>query len=717
MAKFKPVWFDIETLSTNTKTEHPTERDVFEYAVIFEYYTGKKFHVELVSTLHDMIEHLLSLQAKHFELIAHNGAGFDFHFLRRSLIENYNLKPQNDYVRNSVDHTLEQAATTEQGNYLLENRVKAMTKLGLRFKIGKAEFVTTDTLPKFQASIRTLGKQLYFHKIIGKQGEKLHYDYTRFDIPDPVSMPVARKHALKVFNSLSQHDRQYIRNDVDILRLACENYQTLFPKFDYSKRTLSLNILKEYMINPLASLQLMNTVDDVNISYHDYHFDGVSGFDYFHSFYKGGLNFYNDDYVNHVEHDAVHMDLNSSYPNVMAHNQFPTYLMAAGDKPVVLPLDPEYFYMVKMSKLEFNRLIRPIKSKMVRKMFIKYFNTTDEYVYLMTPHISLIANMLGTQIHEIKALSWCKWDTDPFGAKKVLDDNYSTKVAAKKRHADPGEIYVTKVILNGIYGIPALRAFYNLFQIGSEGDYINQINGFKNKERNIVFAGAVTSYALYNLLDPLTKNVAGVDKGFIYCDTDSLFLTKYYFKTIEQGLVFDDYALGAWGLEHPDVTRIYVMNHKKYAYEYRDESGKLGLEIHAGGVPQETFSKVTGFDDLLANYFHDGAILKVMKHTLTQGSKVMALYDADTELNVGGRYPLTYSMKQQLGAGVSRETARRQELSSLDSGEDDTIYYETAYGTFSVGDLFQEPSKLGDNDINALIRVYNALRTEMKEAI
>ena len=64
------------------------------------------------------------------------------------------------------------------------------------------------------------------------------------------------------------------------------------------------------------------------------------------------------------------------------------------------------------------------------------------------------------------------------------------------------EIDNAKVMLNGLYGIPALRPYFNLFR--TVGDQlINIINGFENNQRNIVFSIFVTSVSLCNLLSPL----------------------------------------------------------------------------------------------------------------------------------------------------------------------------------------------------------------------
>ena len=58
------------------------------------------------------------------------------------------------------------------------------------------------------------------------------------------------------------------------------------------------------------------------------------------------------------------------------------------------------------------------------------------------------------------------------------------------------EIMLSKVVLNGLYGIPALRSHFNLFRRDEDGFLVNHENGYKNSERNLLFSTFVTSQAL-----------------------------------------------------------------------------------------------------------------------------------------------------------------------------------------------------------------------------
>ena len=110
-------------------------------------------------------------------------------------------------------------------------------------------------------------------------------------------------------------------------------------------------------------------------------------------------------------------------------------------------------------------------------------------------------------------------------------------------------------------------------------------NGHRNAERNIVFSIFVTSVSLWNLLDPfkyLTPDE--IDKYFIYCDTDSLYFKNEVRNKMPPEL-FHDFHLGKWDLENENLKKIYVLNHKKYAYQTSDDE----IIVKAGGVPNDTF--------------------------------------------------------------------------------------------------------------------------------
>lgn len=702
------VFFDIETLTANREAKKPSDQQPIEYAVAYLYEQKGKPVYKLVPNLIDMLEQLLKLGERQITLIAHNGNRYDNHFLRNAIIEGFNIKPKNGFLRNALDHSDESYIKNQKGNYLFEYRVKAKTSLELKFRIKNVKFVTEDSYPKFQASIATIGKLLYHHKIIQKQDEKLDYNYTLYDLEAKHSVVFLRDYAKSVFDKLDEHQRHYIFNDVNILYTAYKNYNILFPGFNIEKRTLSQNILDVYLVNPLATLQLTNNYESFKLSYTDYNFNNENLFTYIHHYYKGGLNFYNEDYLTQIVHDIDHIDLNSSYPTVMNQQKFPTFLKKASAEPTYIKFnDKRNYYFVQVTKEDFNELIRKIDSKIVREMFVKYFNNSTKYVYLQTPHLQLINSFLKRRISEIRVVSYLQYEPLLFGARDVIEHYYKDKVNAKKQGLSFGEIYTKKVILNGIYGIPALRSHFNLFEANKEGEYLNKVNGYKNTERNLVFASAVTAYALKQLLEPLTYNVKGIDKAFIYCDTDSLFLRHEYFESIKDKIKIDDFQLGAWGIEHSRIKDMYVLNHKKYALNTSPIDGRGGvgdsIEVAAGGITENTFDFNMNFSKFIETQFHDGAKLKVQKHCFTK-SGVLTIYDSETEIKKGANYKQSYSPDDYIQYLTYLITAQQMELAEKEWDKEDAMYYETPVGAISTAEALKHEESLKDTeDIKNLI--------------
>lgn len=709
MARQKPkdVFFDIETLTYNIGAKKPSERKVIEYVCTMIMEQGDELVKINFKSIKEMLDLLLAIGYKRYNLIAHNGSRYDFHFLRKTLIDYYCLQTMNKYLRNAESHALQQRKDQlgEHMDYMLESRVKAKTNLDLDFRIQGVEFTTEDSYPKFQASIATLGKLLYHHGVIGEEEEKLDYNYTKYDLTRDMSDINARAYADLVYKNLTKHELNYVGNDTNILYLAYKHYNELFPKFDITKLSLSQNILQAYNKNKLSNIQLMNTFTEgkekVKVNYSSYNFFGRNLYDYIHRYYKGGLNVYNDEYVGKIVGDLVHFDLNSSYPNVMANEELPTYISDAFQE-CTLDIDRKYYYMLEIGRNEFCKLLNKVPSVQIKKYLNKYFNNEYDCVYISTPHLQLLEKLINKPINRLHVKSGLKWITRPFGARKILQSFYKRKTDGKKQGLSYGEIYVTKVCLNGIYGIPALRARFNLFEWNGH-EYQNEVNGFKNRERNIAFASAVTAYAIRNLLTPLTHNVQGIDEGFIYADTDSIFCKREYFETIKENTKFDKYELGAWDIEHNCIKQMSVLNHKKYCLLNKDDK----IEVHCGGIPLDTFDTNMSFEKFVKTQFSDGVQMLVKKHTYTNTGTI-AIYDAETTLQQGTKYLLPNVVESKLCYNLSKIVGNEQYTDTDD--KNGVLYVESPYGSFGLNDLNPVKRKADGGPVEQLIWKYDYFR-------
>lgn len=724
------VFFDIETLTVNRKAE-PKKQLAMEYIVSYKYKWKNGVVEKLVPNLETMIRNLLILKRKHIILLAHNGEGYDFAFLRRCLVYEFGLVPKNSYLRNSLNHELETKIRDEKASYLHVARVKSATKTKLEFRLENTNFETKDTLPITHMSVKTIGSTLVdlglldkgkleykeksnFKKHMSRHEKKAFLrekdNYKKFDKKQEMSYAECKKYCQKVYDSLNDESRAYCMQDTNVIYTMYYAYNRIYAAtYDPSKLTLSQNILTQYEINDLARFQLLNKVRTPNDKFKrleltSFIFDKTATgqyenmYQYIHKYYKGGLNFYNDKYVGKLVHGhIVHIDLNSSYPTVMRYREFPTFLKKGGIVNTDISFNPKYYYYVQMSKVAFQKLIiSQVKSKIVRQIFVKYFNNPTDSVYLQTPHIKLFSMFLNKEIKSLPVISYLKFDKKPFGGLYTIQVNYQKKTGAKKRHACKGEVAGYKVTLNGIYGIPALRPFFPLYEydkrikkmVSIKDDLGN--NAFHNSERNITFASSVTAYAFLQLLTPLTYNIKGIDKNFYYCDTDSIFMNFDYWNTIKKHVQTDKYALGAWDKEHTDVRDLYILNHKKYALWSWDN---CKVEVFAGGIPIKAF-KTEKYDDLktfVDATFHDGCKIKNMRNAFTD-DKVIVLYEAETEINKGTKYKDHFPTKQKeiredkLTRAVTMIIMMNREAKIKDA--DSSLYYETPIGSFSRNEIF-----------------------------
>lgn len=654
-------------------------------------------------------------------LIAHNNNKYDNHYLLNDLIFLYpDLIRENMFIKNSTDHSnsvkLSDLQTKEDKQYLtLEKRVKSSINLDLDFFIQGIRFSTIDNFVKTNTSIATLGKKLLNLGKITKDELKTSFDYTKYNKDEDMTELQARDYAQNVFKSLDEDQHIYIRNDVIILGKAFKYYDKLFPNFDYSKFTFTSNILEFYKTNNLTTFQLLNEIGEkkekVKIRYTDYKFSDENLYDYLKSFYRGGLNFYNSNYVGkHLTGEFFSIDLNSSYPAVMYGNKVPTFFTGGEqyNRPTkhTLDLQDDVYYMYRITKEYFNKeILACIESRILKQMLVKYY-TTNEYVNINSYTMRMINNYLPYPIKEISILSYVSFECVDFGAKDKIFENYIIKTQGKLANKidmkdpytyeildiinshvlTPEEVDISKVYLNGLYGIPALKAYFNLFKLMENHNEIENVqNGFKNNERNIVFSTFVTSVSLYNLLEPLKYLThEEIDEAFVYCDTDSLYMKK----SIKHKLppeMFDPISLGKWDIECETITDMYVLNHKKYAYYCSDlKKGKeKGISIRCGGIPLDSFDTDMTFKKFITTQFYHGANVPNTKsiHTV-QGN--IAIYESVTSIEKGKDYPIFFSYFYQEERENIIEEIKNDYLTTLE----DFMYIETEYGTLSETDIY-----------------------------
>ena len=748
------LYFDIETLQYNERIGQtsPSEYKNITYAVGVSWMDGSDVNYEIFPNFKDMFDIILDTfkdikRPPKIYLNAHNTNKYDNHFLRYDLlhyypdmkVENYHLMTATDEKGNKNSLRLKDLKEKDKKAIILEKRVKSSINLEMIFFIEGVQFETVDNWVKTNSSISMLGTKLKTLGVVTDDELKTDFDYTEFNRDDDMSESEARKYAREVFDNLTDEHLRYIRNDVILLAKSVYYYSDLFKGFDYSKRTFTSNILDSYNTNHLTSYQLLNRIGEgkekYEIRYTDYQFSNQNFYDYLKPFYRGGLNFYNQYHVGRIIDTGVFgMDIHSSYPYAMHKFKIPTYLKdyETHEKPteVIIDFSDDEYSLYQMSKQDFDRIILDkIQSVILKQILVKYYST-NEFININSYTFKMIENITGLKFESIPVYSRVTFECEYFGSREQIEEFYEVKTQGKYKEKlkfnspydiektgenndvlyTPEEIAHSKVNLNGLYGIPALRPYFNLFRL-DDGKYINIENGHKNAERNIVFSIFVTSVSLWNLLNPLKYlTQKEIDEHFIYCDTDSLyFKTEVKHKMPDE--LFTEYHLGTWDLEHEHLEKFYVLNHKKYAYYgYDKKSGNKKISVKAGGVPSDAFNTDMDFKDFINTQFSDGVTIHNLKSIYTNQGQI-AIYPSTTKLEVGGGYRIHSS-------GKMYERIKNNILKAVKQQSDDmlndTLYIESPIGTFSMSELYPFTHEVKQKEPLIFLQMYEE---EIREII
>ena len=716
------LFFDIETFMYNKVNgrENPSNYKNMTFSVAVSWLIGSNVEYEIFKSFKDLFDCIINVYKQYkknpiVNLNAHNTNKYDNHFLRKDLIYFYDMKVENYFLMtgttelsNEKSLKLKDLTTKDKEGIILEKRVKSSINLELIFFLKGIQFKTVDNWVKTNSSIKLLGEKLQSLGVVNEDELKTDFDYNKHDKDDDMTDDEARNYANHVFNLLTNEELKYIRNDVILLAKSVYYYSDIFNNFKYNKPTFTSNILEAYNTNPLTSFQLLNRIgngkDKYEIRYTDYKFSNQNLYDYLKPFYRGGLNFYNQFFIGKIIDDGMFsMDINSSYPYAMHNFKVPTFISDfkefEKENYIDINISDDFYTLYRMSKESFDSIILSrIDSIILRQILVKYYST-NEFININSYTFRMIENITGIKFISIPVYSYIQFETDYFGSRDMIEEFYRIKTQGKSKYKldfqspynivetdelndelfSDEEIDNSKVKLNGLYGIPALRPYFNLFRRNENGELFNIENGHKNNERNIVFSIFVTSVSLWNLLSPLkylTPNE--IDHNFIYCDTDSLYLKQNIRHKLDDD-IFHDKHLGKWDIENDYITYFYVLNHKKYCYEV---NGKI--KVRSGGVPHSSFNTNMDFNKFIETQFSDGVEIKTLK-SIYNNDETISIYPSITRLEVGKGYRIKTNSQWY-------EKEKNQIFSEIkehiDEFTNDVLYIESTIGTFSINDIF-----------------------------
>ena len=723
------LFCDIETATCNKKTGriNPSKYHSFTYSLAISFFLSSQTLPDyfICSSFEEMFSIIFEYGNKksQYQLIFHNGNKYDNHFLITETVRDFpNVIIYNAYIRNAINNkstmTKSNLDEFDKKGAILEKRVKTSNNVEAEIFLNGFNFVTVDNFVKTNTSIAVIGKKLKDKGYITDEYLKTDFNYSKFDVDEDLSIPVLKEYVKEIFNSLNDEEITYIRNDVIILALCYKYYSELFFGFDYNEYTFTSNIKKEYTLdNAFSSFQLLKKIGKVKLSYINYHFHNLNFFDYLNRYYRGGLNFYNYKYLGKVLKNGISFDINSSYPYVMYHFKLPTFLQSYYDfkKPTKCTIEYDFnyitFFTIPIEKA--NELLDMIPSKIFRQILVKYYSSKDGEIYISSIIIKLLNEMFNLNIKELIITSYVTFNAEDFGAKNVLEHNYYIKTQGKQskkinmitpenisltnekndRVFSKEEIDGAKVLLNGIYGIPALRSHFNLFRRNENNEIYNIENGFENSERNVIFSACVTAYAFYNLLIPLKHLPTHlIDQYFWYCDTDSLYLDKKALQYMPKNM-FHKMNLGKWDIENEHIEKFYILNHKKYAHV---SNGKI--KFRCGGVRKSNFNTDVSFEDFIEHQFSDGVKIANTRSIRNEWNTI-SIYEGSTLLEHGKDYPEYYSKENE---ELKKSIIESIHQTFIKEAEQDTssqlLYVETEHGTISTRDFIPERPQ-GDYDL------------------
>ena len=716
------LFFDIETYQYNEDQgrNNPSSYKNMTYSVAVSWLDNKNVEYEIFPDFKNMFDIIINeyggkTKKPRIFLNAHNSNKYDNHFLRKDLLYYYDhMKVENFFLNTATTEDtndnairLKDLKKKDKEGIILEKRVKSKINLEMIFFLYGIQFETVDNWVKTNSSISMLGKKLQRLGVVSEDELKTDFNYTKFNLKEDLTDNQARQYARWIFKKLNDDEMKYIRNDVILLAKSVYYYSDLFKGFDYSKHTFTSNILDSYNTNNMTSFQLLNRIgqgkDKHEVRYTDFQFANQNFYDYLKPFYRGGLNFYNQFLMGRIITDGVFsMDIHSSYPYAMHNFKIPTYIKDydayENQKEIPVYYSDDEYTIYQLSKETFdNLIIDKIESVVLKQILVKYYST-NQFININSYTFRMIENIIGLRFDSIPVYSYVTFTCEYFGSREQIEEFYQVKTQGKYKEKldfkSPYDIIITdeendilysqeevdnsKVNLNGLYGIPALRPYFNVFRKDSDGGYYNVENGHKNAERNIVFSIFVTSVSLWNLLNPLKYlTQKEIDTDFIYCDTDSLYF-KQRVKSKLPDELFTEFSLGTWGIELDNCPYFYVLNHKKYCY-----MDNKGIQVRSGGIPHDSFNRDMSFKEFVDTQFSDGVEIETKK-SIYNNQETISIYPSITKLEIGRGYRIHTSgdLYDKLKDNIFNEVKENVDDTS------DVLYLETVIGTFSLSELY-----------------------------
>ena len=419
----------------------------------------------------------------------------------------------------------------------------------------------------------------------------------------------------EIGHKLTEHEIEYIKNDVTIMAMALE----IMFKEDLTKMTIGSDAL--------ASYKKMNFNFNKYFPVLPYEIDQD-----IRQSYRGGFTYLNDIYKEKETERGIVFDKNSMYPAKMMFEKLPF-----GD-----PLyfegqyqdDPLYPLYIQQLSCKFEIKDEKIPTIQIKNnlSFIpnEYVKSSNGDIVTLTL-TSVDLELFFEHYNVIDPVFHSGWK---FRAIKGLFTDYINYWTDKKIQAKKdgnGALYrIAKLMLNSLYGKyglnPNVRSKYPTLEDG-----IVKYKMYPKEIREPIYipvASFITSYARKDIIESSQKirdyslKKYGKDL-YVYSDTDSIHCLFDEDEDLSEILDIDDYRLGAWKLESKFKRGKYIRQKCYIELGFDDK-----LNVTVAGLPKKLGNIIT-FDNFNKGFTTENMKLEEKKLTYKHVKGGVMLVDTD----------------------------------------------------------------------------------------
>ena len=390
----------------------------------------------------------------------------------------------------------------------------------------------------------------------------------------------------------TEEEVSYINNDTEIIaRVLYDQYMN-----DMDKMTTAADTFNLYK-------------KSINLFYDIFFFFFLLNIDNFiRKSYRGGVVLLNENYIEKTINNKVYVyDINSMYPTQMVYKilpyGIPKYFIGKYKQSENYPLYISHIEVCCKLKDGFPPTLQLKTNRYGKLEYIKDTEGTLIELYLTNIDLSLLLQYY--EIYEIKYIDGYK-----FHASKNLFKQFILPLYEKKCITKGSEKERYKLLLNSLYGKFASNPKHQQKIPYLENDIVKYKNGEITYDNPIYTAisSYITAYSREMLYTAILNNF----DSFVYCDTDSIHLTKE-----AKNIDIDDKKLGAFKLE-----KIYIKSKYLAQKSYIGLKENNSMDIKLSGCPDNLKQNIN-FENFNFNETFSGKLLpKTVK-----GGVVLVPYD------------------------------------------------------------------------------------------